>query len=424
MSSSEEEERLSTECERLATMLQKKDLDEIATNSSIKAPSATRNVKSKYIRYLLNAGKSEMLNTAAKTRSKIKDIKTKLTQAAKNARKRNDRQRQQEIRIQTDGIPQVRHDRHESEQFMDIPDQEETRELYRKFFEATNNAAVRHYTCGVCGRYRMESEAHFTTKPISAIPNRHRLKSHQEDARPVYVEGLLLEPKGCIFRQGEETEVRLCKDCLDSLKKGGDEDLLPPRFSYANGLWYGPLPEELRVLTLPEILLISLNYPRVYLVKLQPKRGANRYDPETLQKALVGNVISFEQNTKQMAEMTMGNLMPRKPAILASLVSVALVSVGPLKKSWLANTFKVRRAYVWRALLWLKKNNRHYNDVKISEDNLAQLPEDDIPASIYDFIRRDDNPDTADKEREGYVPTDVGNDTGSNQNYDMKPNEI
>ena len=144
----------------------------------------------------------------------------------------------------------------------------------------------------------------------------------------------------------------------------------------------------------------------MFLIKLQPKRGAKRFDPETLQTALVGNVISFEQNTQQMTEMTMGNLMPRKTDILASLVSVALVSVGTLKKSWLSNTFKVRRAYVWRALLWLKENNRHYNDIEISDENLADLPEDDIPASIFDFIRRDDNPDTADKERAGYVPNE------------------
>ena len=393
-------------------MLQRTDLDEIASSMPSKPPSATRNVKSKYIRFLIKAGKTEMLNAAAKAKSRVKEIKTKLTKTIRAARKRNDRQRKQELRIQTDGIPQARNDRVEAEQFMDIPNQEETKELYSRFFEATNNSALRHYTCAVCGRYRMESEGRFTTKPISEIPNRHRLISHQTDAKPVYVEGLLLETKGCIYKEGQETEVIMCHDCFDSLKRGGEEDLLPPRFSYANGLWYGPLPEELRVLTLPEILLISLNYPRVYLIKLQPKRGGKRFESDTLQTALVGNVISFEQNTQQMAEMTMGNLMPRKPDILASLVSVALVSVGPLKKSWLSKTFKVRRAYVWRALLWLKENNRHYKDIVISEDNLADLPEDDIPGSIFDLIRRDDNPDTADREREGYVPDDRVEDTG------------
>ena len=185
MSTPADEELLSSECKRLAGLLQKTDLDEIATTSTLKPPSATRNVKSRYIRFLMDSGKTEMLNAAARTRSKIKEIKTKLTKAVKATRKRNERQRKQELRIQTDGIPQARNDRVEAEQFMNIPNEEETKELYRKFYEATNNSAIRHYTCAVCGRYRMASEGRFTTKPISEIPNRHRLKSHQIDAKPV-----------------------------------------------------------------------------------------------------------------------------------------------------------------------------------------------------------------------------------------------
>ena len=100
----------------------------------------------------------------------------------------------------------------------------------------------------------------------------------------------------------------------------------------------------------------------------------------------------------------MGSLMPRKPDILTSLVSVGLVSVSPLKKSWLAHTFKVRRAYVFRALLWQKNNNKHYKDIEISEQNLTEQPENGVPDSMYDC--QDDNPDTTDKKREGYVPTD------------------
>ena len=146
MSTTENEERLQTQCKELADILQKADLDEIATSSSLKPPSATRNVKNRYIRYLINAGKTEMLNTAAKTRKKIKEVKSKLTKAAKTAQKRNERHRIQDIRIHTNGIHQVRHERTDADQFMDIPDQEETRELYRKFFEATNNSAMKHYT--------------------------------------------------------------------------------------------------------------------------------------------------------------------------------------------------------------------------------------------------------------------------------------
>ena len=119
----------------------KNDLYEVATSSSLEPSSATRNAKSKYIRYLMNVGRSQMLNAAAKTRSKTKDIKKKLIQAAKNARKRKTRQRQQEIGPKSTGF----HKHASIIICLDIPNQEVTRELYQRFFEATNNAAVRHY---------------------------------------------------------------------------------------------------------------------------------------------------------------------------------------------------------------------------------------------------------------------------------------
>lgn len=254
----------------------------------------------------------------------------------------------------------------------------------------------------------MASETTITTMPLSAIPNRGRLRCNQEHAKPNLVHGVLLEEKGCIFNpDAQEPNVNVCKECLDDLKKGGDDvNSAPPKFSLANGLWYGPTPDVLTCLTMPEQLLIALYYPRVFVIKLQPRRGATGFNPETLQNALVGNVISFEQNTQRIAEMAEGKLMPRKPSILAELISIALVSVGPLHKSWLKRTFRVRRFQVWQALVWLKKNNWYYRDIVISEDIMASLPEDDIPDSTFSVIRCEGDPDAAERERETYVPTD------------------
>ena len=63
----------------------------------------------------------------------------------------------------------------------------------------------------------------------------------------------------------------MCQNCHDRLRKGSDDNLLSPCLSYANGLWYGPQPGELR--TLPEILFTFLNYHRIFkfLVKLRPQ---------------------------------------------------------------------------------------------------------------------------------------------------------
>lgn len=77
-----------------------------------------------------------------------------------------------------------------------------------------------------------------------------------------------------------------------------------------------------------------------------------------------------------------------------------------LKKSWLRNTFQVRRGVVARAWTWLKANNSFYKDIVIDEDRLTSLPQADVPTEITACIRRDDDPLAADRERPGYVLLD------------------
>ena len=58
-----------------------------------------------------------------------------------------------------------------------------------------------------------------------------------------------------------------------------------------------------------------------------------------------------------------GDIFPHKPVILASVISIALVSSDVLRKSWLRNTFQVQHAVVARTLHWLKANNVFYKDI-------------------------------------------------------------
>ena len=44
--------------------------------------------------------------------------------------------------------------------------------------------------------------------------------------------------------------------------------------------------------------------------------------------------------------------------------------------------FRVRRAKVLDALLWLKANNRFYQDIEIDFDNISALPVDGVPTEI------------------------------------------
>jgi len=183
----------------------------------------------------------------------------------------------------------------------------------------------------------------------------------------------------------------------------------PPKLSLANNLWVGKIPWELQRLTLPEQLLIAHLYPRVYIFKLFPKTFAARSDGTTLQRGMRGNVSTFMLNVDDVAAMIKGDLMPRPPAILASIISVTFIGVGSYSPEALRTIFRVRRQAVLEALLWLKENNKkYYGSIKIDTEQLQNLPEDDVPPEILDILRQSDDIDVVDQENGGYVRTETG----------------
>lgn len=209
----------------------------------------------------------------------------------------------------------------------------------------------------------------------------------------------MLDPHG-VFIQNEQTVVDICDDCYCDLCKKGSH---PPQYSLANNLWIGPIPWELQCLTFPEQLLIALVYPRVYIFKLFPKKRS-QYPMDQLQSGMRGNVVSYEQDMAGIASMIEGQLMPRPVSLLASILSITYIGVGPLPKNWLHSTFHVRRAVVRAALIWLQKNNpTYYGDIKLDEHHLNLLPEDDVPQEILGIIRQSTDSTAVDKEHEGYM---------------------
>ena len=111
-----------------------------------------------------------------------------------------------------------------------------------------------------------------------------------------------------------------------------------------------------------------------------------------------------------------GNKLPRKPVHLANIVSVALVGPGRVSKECLRSIFRVRRRALRRALKWLKKNNRkYYGNIVISEDNLEDYPEDDVPIEIMAVVRHCTDAGVVEQENGGYVPSheeDMETDSG------------
>jgi hypothetical protein len=189
-----------------------------------------------------------------------------------------------------------------------------------------------------------------------------------------------------------------------------------PSLSLANNLWIGRVPWQLAVLTIPEQLLIAILYPRLLVFKLFPKLAHYQPDPSCLQRALHGTVCSYELDVKAAASMVEGNLMPRRPAKLASLVAITLIGKGQVAKSWLHMTFRVRRQVVRDALTWLKINNpKYYAAIEISGERLQESPEDDVPKEIQSIGRQSTDTAILDSEGGGYVPDHDLFDAGSSE---------
>ncbi|KAI6131340.1 hypothetical protein EV401DRAFT_1850398 [Pisolithus croceorrhizus] len=196
----------------------------------------------------------------------------------------------------------------------------------------------------------------------------------------------------------------ICRQCTEDLRHKSEK---APRYSLANELWIGEQPWELKQLSFPEQLLIAHLYPRVYVFKLFPKRRAGAHNLASMQNSMRGNVSTYDHNMEAIADMLEGNLMPPPATILASMVSITFIRVGPLPKNCLRSTFRVRRHAVRDALRWLQQNNpKYYGSIEIDASRLEDLPVDDVPIEISSVIRQLEDTSVVERESDGYVPVD------------------
>ena len=220
--------------------------------------------------------------------------------------------------------------------YLALPTEEERKACYCKFYEATSSAALAAGICGVCAMECRAMEDSLHKMALSDIPNSHRLVPKASHPSHDVYESRLLQPEGVLEVNGPHTIVSICQTCLDELQKPGDK---PPRYSIANSLWIGRIPWQLQVLTFPEQLLIAHLYPRVFVFKLFPKRQGGIRQASGLQNAMRGNVSTYDMSMDGITSMVKGDLMPRRPAILASLITVTFIGLGELPKAWIHSTF-------------------------------------------------------------------------------------
>jgi hypothetical protein len=285
--------------------------------------------------------------------------------------------------------------------YFELASSDQVKQCYREYYESTHPSSLKRGVCAVCaGEVRM-IQSNLRQFNLENVPNLHRLRPHLEHAAHVIFRGALLEPSG-VSVQGDTTWVSICADCERELTKHGEQ---PPRHSLANNLWIGQTPWELSQLTVPEQLLIALLYPRVFVYKLHNKSWT-QHDKTRLQRGMRGTVCTYELNADSIASMLQGNLMPRPPAILSSIVVVTFIGREKVTPERVHNLFRVRRRAVMDALIWLKRHNpQYYGGVVIDADRLDHLPVDGIPDEIVSTMRQTPDEALVEQESSPYVPS-------------------
>lgn len=279
--------------------------------------------------------------------------------------------------------------------FLVAPDQKTVDGLLLKFIEATGKDATASCACCVCAREMPAREV--VTIGLGSLPNPHRLSPSTPHPAHELTNGMLLCPKALSVSRKEG---RICRGCLHHLQ----QDKLPP-LSLANDMWVGEIPYQLSNLSLPERLMIAKGFPCAYIVKLYPKqRGATSWEPSRFHNGLKGNVSTYKMNPSQLADVVCGKQLPHPAKLLSATIGVTFVGPRGVKEFSMPDTFRVRRWRVREALIWLKRNNPLYADIMISEERLAELPEDGVPDEIVVTAKHSSDVASLEREREGYVP--------------------
>ncbi|KAE8738768.1 hypothetical protein FOCC_FOCC015740 [Frankliniella occidentalis] len=190
----------------------------------------------------------------------------------------------------------------------------------------------------------------------------------------------------------------VCVSCKEKfLVKGDDETKCLHKdkcweYCGINNMDPGDVPIELQGLTFIEERLIARVHPliSVYMLTRNGQYGYRK------------NVINFSQKIDSFARE-----LPMKITDLNSIIVV--------RKEGEDNTyhdFHVRAHKVKAALVWLKHNNKFYEDIMINEDNLNLLPED---SNVSDEIQSYCGNDISEK---NVIPMDVDDGICEESNID------
>jgi hypothetical protein len=125
----------------------------------------------------------------------------------------------------------------------------------------------------------------------------------------------------------------------------------------------------------------------------------------------------FKVDLPGIAAMLHGDLMPRPPILLASIIAVTFIGKGALPQKALRHLFPVCRRVLFEALLWFKENNgKYFGHINIDLQRLEMLPEDDVPIELLSIVQQSSDEGIILEENTGYVPEEMDTlQSGKNQ---------
>ncbi|KAJ3558572.1 hypothetical protein NM688_g846 [Phlebia brevispora] len=156
----------------------------------------------------------------------------------------------------------------------------------------------------------------------------------------------------------------VCKKCYNALYK----QFVMPRCALANGLWLGPVPEELSELTMIEKCMVARYRHNVCVVTLD--NGARK---------LAANAVVFSQPVAKFCRV----LPPSRDELSEVLIVIFTGSCVPTDEEWKRTPLLISKRRVLRALHWLRDHHPSYNDLVISYENLNSYPESEPPVAWY-----------------------------------------
>ncbi|CAF4143405.1 unnamed protein product, partial [Adineta steineri] len=194
-------------------------------------------------------------------------------------------------------------------------------------------------------------------------------------------------------------KVHSLQDILNVDKLSSPTDLLnitskAQQVAQANKMWIGDVPLELQQLTIAEEKLISLYRHSSCVINLQ----SPFHHHSTAQAALKGNVITFMHNMPNIVTS-----LPLDVEDLSDTLKIVFIGAHSPDRVQLRRICGVRRQKIHNALIWLKNHNYMYQMIPINEVNIAKLPEDDVPESIWTTLERIENANDGNAERAGFT---------------------